>query len=176
MFSMMSSAQTYDKLWKEVEKAQANGLPQTAIKYAEEIYRKAEAEKNSGQMLKAYTARTGFRQAINPDSFYVDLKGLEKWATTTTIHEDCAVLHTLIAKAYSDFASRNQYSPQWRTDVVDTPSEDMREWSTNLFVQKVLDHTHAALDDLVLLLSLSTTAYIPFVNQQVYSTYYNHNL
>ncbi|NDV84264.1 alpha-2-macroglobulin [Bacteroides sp. 51] len=176
VFSMTSFAGTYDKLWKEVEKAQNNGLPQTAIKYTEDIFRKAEAEKNSGQMLKAYTARAGYRQSIAPDSFYVDLKKLEQWATTTTIPEDCAVLHTLIAKTYSDYASQNQYNLLWRTDVVDTPSDDMREWSKNQFVQKVLDHSHAALEDSVHLFALSTQKYIPFVKQQEYSRYYHHNV
>ena len=176
MNTEMLHAQTYDKLWKEVEKAQEKGLPQTAIKYTEDIYRKAESEKNSGQMLKAYTARASYRQSIAPDSFYVDLKKLEQWAITTTIPEDCAVLHTLIAKAYSDYASQNQYSLFQRTDVVDTPADDMREWSKNQFVQKVLDHTHAALEDSVHLFALSTQKYIPFVKQQEYSRYYHHNV
>ena len=33
-------AQTYDKLWKQVEQAQKKSLPQTVIKLADEIYRK----------------------------------------------------------------------------------------------------------------------------------------
>lgn len=173
---IMLHAQSYDKLWKEVEKAQQNSLPQTAIRYADQIFRKAQTEKNSGQMLKAYTARSQYRRNIDPDSFYVDLKGLEKWATTTTIHEDCAVLHTLIAKIYSDFAQSNMYSLRWRTDVTDTPSEDMREWSKNIFVNKILDHTRAALEDSVLLFSLSSKEYIPFVEQQKGSRYYQHNM
>lgn len=175
MFPMMLPAQTYDKLWKEVEKAQQNGLPQTAIKHTEDIYRKAETEKNSGQMLKAYTARSNYRKSIAPDSFYVDLKGLEKWATSTTIHEDCAVLHTLIAKIYSDYANQNRYSLRQRTAVLDTPSDDIREWSRNMFVQKVLDHTRAALEDPMLLFELNTKEYIPFVKQQEYSRYFKHN-
>lgn len=176
MLPMMSCAQTYDKLWKEVEKAGQNGLPQTAIKHAEDIFRKAETEKNSGQMLKAYTARAAYRQQIAPDSFYVDLKGLEQWATSTTIHEDCAVLHTLIAQVYSDYASQNQWNLRRRTEVADVPVEDIREWSSNMFVQKVLDHTHAALEDSVLLFGLSSKEYIPFVDQKPTSRYYNHNM
>lgn len=173
---MMLHAQSYDKLWKEVEKAQQNSLPQTAIKYADQIFRKAETEKNSGQMLKAYTVRSQYRRNIDPDSFYVDLKGLEKWATSTTIHEDCAVLHTLIAKIYSEYAQNNMYSLRWRTDVTDTPAEDMREWSKNIYINKILDHSRAALEDSVLLFSLSSKEYIPFVEQQKGSRYYQHNM
>ena len=47
-------AQTYDKLWKQVEQAQKKSLPQTVIKLADEIYRKGRQEQNAPQMLKAY--------------------------------------------------------------------------------------------------------------------------
>lgn len=47
-------AQSFDKLWKEVEQAGKKSLPKTVIKLTDEIYRKGEKEKNSAQMLKAY--------------------------------------------------------------------------------------------------------------------------
>ena len=39
-------AQTFDKLWKEVEQAGKKSLPKTVIKLTDEIYRKGEKEKN----------------------------------------------------------------------------------------------------------------------------------
>ena len=39
-------AQTFDKLWKQVEQAEKKSLPQTVIKLTGEIYQKGEAEKN----------------------------------------------------------------------------------------------------------------------------------
>ena len=47
-------AQTFDKLWKEVEQAEKKSLPKTVIKLTDEIYQKGEKERNSAQMLKAY--------------------------------------------------------------------------------------------------------------------------
>jgi hypothetical protein len=176
MIQLMLSAQSYDKHWKEVQKAQQNGLPRTAITCTETIFRKAEAEKNPGQMLKAYTARASYRQQIAPDSFYVDLKGLEQWASATAISEDRAVLHTLIAHIYSDYARRNRWSLSGRTDVADVPSEDLREWSSGMFVRETLGHTLAALEDSTLLSGLSSGKYVPFVEQQPTSRYFNHNL
>ena len=72
-------AQTFDKLWKEVEQAEKKSLPKTVIKLTDEIYQKGEKEKNSPQMLKAYTWRMKYREMLNPDSLYADLKGLEQW-------------------------------------------------------------------------------------------------
>ena len=176
MASMNLNAQTYDKLWKEVEKAQQSSLPKTAIKHLDDIYRKAKKEKNSPQMLKAYTARSTYQQSITPDSFYTDLKGLEQWAQTTPNHADCAVLHTLIARIYSDYAFHNMWELRQRTDVDDVAPEDIREWSANQFVQKVMDHTHAALEEPQSLVGLSTKKYIPFVVQHNESRYFRHSM
>lgn len=38
-------AQTFDKLWKEVEQAEKKSLPKTVIKLTDEIYQKGEKEK-----------------------------------------------------------------------------------------------------------------------------------
>ena len=64
---------SYDKLWKQVEQAQQKRLPETIVRLTGEIYKKAEIEKNSPQMLKAYVWQMRFREEITPDSFYVSL-------------------------------------------------------------------------------------------------------
>ena len=69
-------AQTYDKLWKQVEQAQKKSLPQTVVKLTEKIYRKAELEKNAPQMLKAYICREAYQERLTPDSLYTNLKKL----------------------------------------------------------------------------------------------------
>ena len=64
-------AQSYDRLWKQVEQAQQKSLPQTVVRLTGEIYQKAKAEKNSPQMLKAYIWQMKFREEITPDSLRV---------------------------------------------------------------------------------------------------------
>ena len=71
-------AQTYDKLWKQVEQAQKKSLPQTVIKLADEIYRKGRQEQNAPQMLKAYICRETYQEGLTPDSLYSSLKYMEK--------------------------------------------------------------------------------------------------
>ena len=73
-------AQTYDKLWKQVEQAQKKSLPQTVIKLADEIYRKGRQEQNAPQMLKAYICRETYQEGLTPDSLYSSLKYMESWA------------------------------------------------------------------------------------------------
>ncbi len=170
-------AQTYEQLWKQVEQAGKEGKPQTAIGLTTDIYRKAENEKNSAQMLKAYMERSNYRNSLTPDSFYVNLKGLERWTETTSNLLDKAVLHALIASTYSDYAMQNQWQLSQRADIVnEDPSADMREWSGNMFVQKVWKHSQEALKDTDLLLKSSTETYVPFVTQGSSSSYYKHDM
>lgn len=170
-------AQSYDKLWKQVEQAQQKSLPETIVRLTGEIYKKAEIEKNSPQMLKAYVWQMRFREEITPDSFYVSLNGLEQWVKTTDKPLDRAVLHSLIGSMYADYASQNRWKLNRRTDLEEvTPSNDIREWSKNQFVTKVMSETAVTFQDSLLLLDTSSRSYIPFVELGVTSDYYHHDM
>nr|WP_320057634.1 alpha-2-macroglobulin family protein [uncultured Bacteroides sp.] len=175
--STFACAQSYDKRWKQVEQAEKKALPQTVIKLAEGIFGKAEAERNSPQMLKAYLWRMRYQQTHTPDSFYVRLKDMEQWITTTTVPMDKAILNSLVAEIYADYAASNLWQLRQRTDMVnDESTTDIREWSGNLFVHKIQEHAQAAFQDSLLLLNTSSTSYIPFTEQGEASAYYQHDM
>ncbi|KAA6339790.1 hypothetical protein EZS27_012311, partial [termite gut metagenome] len=167
---------SYDTYWKKVEKAEKQSLPQTVVKLADEIFRKAQAEKNSPQMLKAYTWRTSYQEILMPDSFYVHLLGWEHWANTAPNPLDRAVLHSLVAEIYADYAGNNLWKLSRSTAINDKSFTDIREWDSDTFVQKVLEHTRAALKDSLLLLNTSAKTYIPFTKTGETSDYYNHDM
>ena len=170
-------AQTFDQLWKQVEQAQKKSLPQTVIKLTGEIFQKGEKEKNSPQMLKAYMFRMRYRDELNPDSLYTSLKGLEQWAQQTDKPMDQAILHSLLAGIYADYAENNQWQLRRRTEIVgEAPAADMREWTANMFMDKVLANVKESLADSALLLKTSTRTYIPFVKLGATSEYYHHDM
>lgn len=172
-------AQTFDKLWKEVEQAQAKSLPQTVIKLTDEIFRKGEREQNTPQMLKAYTVRTSHQDALTPDSFYVHLTELKQWMEREQRPVDRAVLNSLLASTYATYASYNRWELRNRTELgveeEDYPA-DIREWSGNLFAHQVLKHTAEALKDTEALLRASTRDYQPFTLLGDASAYYHHDM
>ena len=170
-------AQTFDKLWKDVEQADKKSLPQTVIRLTTEIYQKGVKERNSPQMLKAYIWRMKYRESLTPDSFYVSVKGLEQWAKQADKPMDRAILHSLIAGIYADYAASNAWQLRRRTEIVSqVPSADMREWTGNMFVEKVKANTQEAMADSVLLLETSSRTYIPFVALGETSEYYHHDM
>lgn len=170
-------AQTFDKLWKQVEQAEKKSLPETVIKLTSEIYQKGEKEKNSPQMLKAYMWRMKYRDRLTPDSLYMNLKGLEQWAQTAEKPMDHAILHSLLAGAYADYAANNRWQLRQRTEIVgEAPSADIREWTANMFIDRVRTNVREALADSALLLKTSSQSYIPFVELGKTSEYYHHDM
>lgn len=172
-------AQSFEKLWKQVEQAQKKSLPKTVVKLSDEIFRKGEREKNVPQMLKAYTYRSMYQNILTPDSFYVGLRRLEQWAEHEQNPVDRAVLHSLVAEKYADYVELNRWELRRRTPI-DLEGEefpaDIREWSGNLFVERVMRHAGEALRDPVALLKTTSDTYVPFVRQGEASGYYHHDM
>ena len=141
-------AQSYEKLWKQVEQAQKKSLPQTVVKLTGKIYRKAELEKNAPQMLKAYICGEAYQERLTPDSLYTNLKNLESWAKSERNPVNKAILHSLLAREYADYMRGNRRLLSERTALdTDEAPTDIREWSNNLFVAKVDEHNLASLRD-----------------------------
>lgn len=88
-------AQTYEKLWKEVETLEQKDLPQSLIDTLDEIYRKALAERNAPQMMKAYLMRADYRIRVTPDSLQSELDGLRRWTERETEPVARAVLNSV---------------------------------------------------------------------------------
>lgn len=170
-------AQSYEKLWKQVEQAQNKSLPQTAIKLTGEIYRKAEREKNAPQMLKATVCRDAYQERLTPDSLYTNLKDLELWARKEHNPINKAILHSLLAREYADYMRGNRSVLLSRTALdTDEAPADIREWSSNLFVAKIDEYSRASLQDSVRLLEVSSREYVPFVVLEDGSRFYQHDM
>lgn len=170
-------AQSYDKLWKQLEEARDKSLPQTVIRLADQIWQKAQAEKNAPQMLKAYVCRQACQKRITPDSLYTGLAAMERWAQQEADETNRAILHSLLARQYADLLSTNRRvllnSPSLLLDEVPA---DVREWNLNLFIDRIDAHLQASLQPAEALLCTTAADYAPFVIQQDGSRFYAHDL
>ena len=132
MGTFLLSAQSYNQLWKEVNLAEKEDNPQTAIEITQKIFRKAQNERLAPQMMRAYLTAMAHRTHLSTDSFYVDIAGLEKWvADPITPINDAAVLHSLLGSIYA-------YSAQGRYDnkVIEKLPEDMSQWTQLMYNQR----------------------------------------
>lgn len=176
-WGICAQAQSYEKLWKQVEQAQKKSLPQTVVNLTGEICQKALAEKNSPQLLKAYLCRAAFQERLTPDSLYTRLNEMEQWAATETNETDRAILHSILASEYAGYWQNNRRVIAARTDLAtDKQPADVREWTPRQFVKKVDAHALASTHDVDRLIKTSTDGYQPFVEQGEQSAYYSHDL
>lgn len=176
-WGICAQAQSYEKLWKQVEQAQKKSLPQTVVNLTGEICQKALAEKNSPQLLKAYLCRAAFQERLTPDSLYTRLNEMEQWAATETNETDRAILHSILASEYAGYWQNNRRVIAARTDLAtDKQPTDVREWTPRQFVEKVDAHALASTHDVDRLIKTSTDGYQPFVEQGEQSAYYSHDL
>ena len=77
---LVGVAQSYDRLWKEVEESRKKDLPKTLISQVNQIYEKARKEKNTPQLLKAYLSRVECQIELTPDSLSKELQYMKDWA------------------------------------------------------------------------------------------------
>ena len=68
LFPVRLCAQQYDTMWKQVEDLQKKDLVESVIGAVDGIYRKAEAERNLPQLMKAFLVRSSYKIALTPDS------------------------------------------------------------------------------------------------------------
>lgn len=95
----VAQAQSYNKLWKQVEELEKKDLPKSVIAGAKKIYEKAKDDKNVPQMMKAYLTMMTYRKEISLDSLDTDLKYLEQWVDDAALSVgDRAVLCSLLGE------------------------------------------------------------------------------
>jgi hypothetical protein len=176
VFSSRVKAQSYSKLWSDVKTSVSKDLPKSALSTCDRIIRKAEKEKNVGQLMLASFYRNKMNEEISPDSLYTQVKDLENWCATAPNKVEQAMLHSILAGIYTNYASMNEWELRRRTNVVKKTSDDIREWTRVQFFETVTKHLDASMTDIELLHRTLSNDYIPFVKLGWASKFYNNDM
>ncbi len=167
-------AQNYDKQWEKVMTSIEKSLPKSAWKQAETIYKQAEKEQNVAQMMKAYLVMMSCREEISPDSFYVDVKGLDEWVRRSTDEVEKAILHFILAdvmtqrvKGYYDYRQEK---------TIDGFPEDIHEWTSLHYARQAMLHYRAALSSVEMLGHIAMKTFEPLWEKGNVGAYYQHDL
>ena len=108
LFPVRLCAQQYDTMWKQVEDLQKKDLVESVIGAVDGIYRKAEAERNLPQLMKAFLVRSSYKIALTPDSLEAERQALEKWAAGETDSIGKAGLNRLLGTK-----TLEERQPEW---------------------------------------------------------------
>ena len=144
MWGIFSSFSSYKSEWASVDKI-ANTNPKTAIGKINSIEKKAISENNYAQRIKCIAYRGKLNEEIE-DSAFVDCIA-EMNALCQSLNDDVAksMATYMLAKLYRNYYYSNQYLIGRRTDLADSVPEDINEWPSNLFINKIRELTNQTL-------------------------------
>lgn len=136
-----------EKQWKTVEELAAKQLPESALKEVEGILAQAQQEKNSEQAIKAMVYKMRFTLEKNPDEAPALIKDFEAFTDKCTDPAERALLHSMTAELYAQFYQKDAYTINRRTEVVGFVPEDMKEWTKNIYFDKISKHLAASMEN-----------------------------
>ena len=137
VFSM--NAQNLNPKWSKVDSFDAQSLPQSALEVVNEIYREALRSQNSPELIKAIIHQLKYETAVDADKLLDRIAEIEQFTEQTNNKVEQAVLYSLLAELYNGYYQANTWQINQRTAIAGNAPEDIREWSGNLFIQKIAD-------------------------------------
>ncbi|MDR0506769.1 MAG: hypothetical protein LBH32_08160 [Dysgonamonadaceae bacterium] len=138
LLTLSVSAQTfpYEKNWKEIEQSADAGNVKSLLPKVNEIYEQAKKDKNAPEIVRTLVFQQQILQQTREDAEAAyklvignfeenlsDFKNLTDLETTT------AVLQSLLANLYQQYAQNTQWKRHNITEL-ETPPDDIAEWST----------------------------------------------
>lgn len=151
--------------WKKVEEYASKDLPESALKEVEAILTQAKKEKNSPQIIKAMVSRMRFITDKNPDETLPLLTEFEAYAAKSADAAEKAVMHTMTAKLYNDYYINNRWNIDRRTELQGAVPDDIKEWTKNLFVTKIVEQLNLAMQNPAVLKQTDALKYAEILEQ-----------
>ena len=170
IFPLFGFAQSYEKLWKQVEQEEDDGKPQSAYATVQKILKKALADGQRGQALSARLRSAGLHQEWAPDSFFADVAELEALRAQEQRPEARAIYASILAEIYAGNRSRSQASGLALT------SDNIQEWTREQYDSAAISNWRKSLEDLDVLAAARSKDWLPFVAQGTNSAYFRHDL
>lgn len=134
----------YNKLWKEVEQLEKEGLTTSGAKKVDEIFRKAAAGNNQEQRIKALIYQLKYASALKDSSLDYGLTRLDKEIADAQGPAK-AILQSMKGEVLWAYLQSNSYTLLNRLDVVDDQNPDIRTWSAQRLTNAITQAYEASL-------------------------------
>jgi hypothetical protein len=162
------SAQTthtmrYDQAWKKVVELEEKSLPQSAAAEVNSILRRAIQEKNSPQVIKALIYQGKYDLVLDEQRDTLIFRNLNEMVKKSTDEVEQSVLHSMLGELYLQYYRRDRWTIDQRTELGDFVPADMKEWTREIFNNKVTEHLGASLGPADKLLNADVVFYAPVV-------------
>lgn len=178
MFGIFSAnAQTYEQMWKSVEKYDNDDLPKQVISEAEKIFDKAEREHNYVQMLKSWKTIVEKKSDIDPEVFAQIVEG-QTSENSYDSSRSKAGIPILPLKGISRADSAVYHAVMWSAYRVMQHSaiNDYDEDTKERYARLGAEHLEAAMADMHMLADTRADKYLPLMSAGEDSRLYDNDL
>jgi len=114
---------------------------------------------NNPEEIKELIIRMKSELETDNDRFTDLIQEMEAKVSILPESTDRAVLHSMLAEMYNQYLQQNRWTINGRTAISGYAPDDIREWSANLFDEKIKEHLTASLQPAKLLQVTPTTYY-----------------
>lgn len=152
-FSLFTQGQsnTYEKLWKQVEKLESEGLTKSALEVVEQISKQAVTDKNTSQQVKSLFYKSKYALILDEDA---QLKIVNDFKSQIAKSNAPAknILENLLANLYWQYFQENRYQFYGRTHTENkVNTEDFRTWDLQtLFAEIDVYYQNSLKNELIL--------------------------
>ncbi len=145
-FLLAPQEKDYEKSWQEVEAYVKKGLPKSALKIVDEVYKSAKTESNQPQVLKALIYRVSLQSRFEEDHLVKAIQTFESELKTSD-QPETQILHSLVAEMYSWYYNKNRWQINDRSTVYGMEEEDIQTWDAVKLNKMIKDHYLASLEN-----------------------------
>ncbi|RXJ49521.1 alpha-2-macroglobulin family protein [Gelidibacter gilvus] len=138
-FANFAKAQSnnYEKLWKDVEKHENEGLTKSALEVTEQISKLAVADKNTSQHIKSLLYKSKYALILEEDAQLKIINDFKSQIATSEIPTK-NILENMLANLYWQYFQQNRYQFYNRTHTESkVDADDFRTWDLRTLFEEI---------------------------------------
>lgn len=167
-----TTTKSYQSEWDKVIQMEKDNLPKSAKEITDKILLQAIADKNTSQAIKALFMKNKYEIVIDSDNNTSIFSDLEKLLAQSDKPADKALLHHILGDLYLKYYDNNSWIINNRSQLNNYVPNDIKEWSKNIFYDKIIEHLNLSVKDKDALLSVTTKEYKDIISINRYSSEY----
>jgi len=130
--------------WKSVDSLINLGLPKSALEITEKIYKKAKADGNHPQLIKALLYKIKLNAGFEEDFLVKTAEEIDSEIQQAQTPAK-QILHSIQADIYWRYYQANRYKFMDRTPTPGNASSDVRTWDMKTLLDKIIGNFRASL-------------------------------
>jgi len=172
----MGQENNYNSLWKQVEKHESDRMTKSALSVVETIAKKAKADNNSPQAVKAMLYLSKYAMTLEEDAILSIVNDFKSEISKSNFPTK-NVLESYLANLYWQYFQQNRYQFYNRTKTeTKVDSVDFRTWDLKTLFEEVRIHFDGSLENPTGLQKIKTSSFGAILHQQKDSETYRPTL